>query len=57
MGFFDKLKTVADGAVVAIDQASEKIARKLTDDQLLSRLSKKPNNKYFRAEAERRGLI
>ena len=57
MGFFDKLKTVADGAVVAMDQASEKIARKLTDDQLLSRLSEKPNNKYFRAEAERRGLI
>ena len=57
MGFFDKLKTVADGAIVMMDKSVEQTVRKLKDEELLSKLSEKPNNKYFLAEAKKRRLI
>ena len=57
MGFFDKLKTVVDSAVVAMDKAGEKTAKRLSDTQLLDKIVAYPNNKFYNSEAQRRGLL
>ncbi len=57
MGFFDKLKTVADSTVVAMDKAGERTAKRLSDTELLNKVVEYPNNRYYNAEAQRRGLI
>jgi hypothetical protein len=55
MGFFDTLTTVAKGTLKSVDRAATSMARKLSDTALLDKMIEHPNNKYFQAEAERRG--
>ena len=57
MGFFDTLKTVADSTVVAMDKTGKRMAEKLSDMELLNKLAEYPNNKYYNAEAQKRGLL
>jgi len=57
MGFFDKLKTVTDSTLVAMDKTAESMAKRLSDTQLLDKIGEYPKNKYYYAEAQRRGLL
>ena len=57
MGFFDKLKTVTDSTLVAMDKTAESMAKRLSDTQLLDKIGEYPKNKYYYSEAQRRGLL
>jgi len=63
MGFWDNAKKVANvagglasNALDAVDKALEEQAKRASDQQLMDLLAKHPNNKYCKAEAEKRGI-
>jgi len=57
MSFFNKLKTVADGITVAMDEQMQKKVKRLSNQELLNKLSMYEKNKYYLAEAEKRRLV
>jgi len=59
MGFFDVLKKgaeIASKGMEITDKALKKAAEKASDEELKAILRKNSNNRYAKAEAEKRGI-